>query len=113
MHHKASRLFNYFRSSSSVKPVQPVSSPEYHIRHGDGKPVSPSAYHIRHEDEEHSLFVIISNTEFLPKTGKAKRVNSEQDVATLQSTFSELGFEVRKHDNQTKNQIEEIMAAGK
>ena len=58
------------------------------------------------------MVVIISNTYFFPHTRKAQRVNKEQDVAELRSTFDQLEFQVHTYENQTKDEMEGKMKEG-
>lgn len=82
------------------------------LYHNNATFVTSPTYHIRHVDEKHSMVVIISNTEVFPHPRKAKRDNTEQDVAKLRPTFDQLGFEVHTYENQTKYEMEGIMKEG-
>jgi len=69
-------------------------------------------YRYRMDYRERGRFIIINNKTFQAQTGMNERSGTDKDAASLYTDFKQLGFDVQLKQNQTANQMLQLMIAG-
>jgi len=61
---------------------------------------------------ERGKLIVINNKNFNPQTGMNPRSGTDEDAANLYADFSQLGFKVVVSNNQTAQQMLQLMIEG-
>jgi len=69
-------------------------------------------YRYRMDHRERGRFIIINNKNFHPRTEMKLRTGTDKDAANLQVDFMQMGFDVKLHNDQTADQMLQLMILG-
>jgi len=64
------------------------------------------------DHRERGRFIIINNKNFHPRTEMKLRTGTDKDAANLQVDFMQMGFDVKLHNDQTADQMLQLMILG-
>lgn len=75
-----------------------------------GAPCDPNEYNFNYK--RRGVFLVINNKVFDASTGQSFREGSDLDAERLEERFQALGFEVRRYDDLTANQMSTLFFQG-
>ena len=83
------------------------------LNRGGGGDAAEYEYRYPMDHDARGRFIVINNRKFLPGTNLDERKGTDVDAKSLKDDFTKMGFRVEVHNDQTADQMLQLMISGR